>query len=100
MLSKELEKQLAMLAAIPHVADIRQWGLMTGIELVDDVSSQKPFPPSQRIGRKVILEARRRGIILRPLGDVIILMPPLSTTTEELRNLVNVIADSIEAVTQ
>lgn len=100
MLSNELEKHLAMLAELPHVADIRQRGLMTGIELVDDVSSRKPFPSGQRIGKKVILEARKRGIILRPLGDVIILMPPLSTTAEELRNLVNVVADSIDAATR
>jgi len=42
---------------------------------------------------------RKRGVILRPLGDVIILMPPLASTRDELRNLVNVVADSIEAAT-
>ena len=98
-LSRELEKLLSGLAGLPHVADIRQWGLMAGIELAGDVASRKPFPSGRRIGKKVILEARKRGIVLRPLGDVVILMPPLSTTHEELRNLVNAVADSIGAAT-
>ena len=72
---------------------------MVGIELAEDVASRKPFPAGQRIGKTVVLEARRRGIMLRPLGDVIILMPPLSTTRAELRNLVSVVADCIQAAT-
>jgi adenosylmethionine-8-amino-7-oxononanoate aminotransferase len=95
----ELEGHLATLTELPHVADIRQWGLMVGIELVQDVSARKAFPARLRVGRKVILEARKRGVMLRPLGDVVILMPPLSTTHEELQNLVSVVADSIRAAT-
>jgi adenosylmethionine-8-amino-7-oxononanoate aminotransferase len=56
--------------------------------------------PAQRTGKRVILEARKRGIILRPLGDVIVLMPPLSSTEEEIRRLGEVVAASIEAATQ
>jgi adenosylmethionine-8-amino-7-oxononanoate aminotransferase len=97
--SAELENLLSGLTELPHVADIRQWGLMVGIELVHDVSARKAFPAKLRVGKKVILEARKRGVMLRPLGDVIILMPPLSTTREELRNLVSVVADSIRAAT-
>ena len=82
-----------------HVADIRQWGLMVGIELAEDISSRQPYPPGRRIGKQVILEARNRGIILRPLGDVIVLNPPLSTTPAELEWLVNVTIESIRAVT-
>ncbi|MGH7785465.1 MAG: adenosylmethionine--8-amino-7-oxononanoate transaminase [Candidatus Binatia bacterium] len=84
---------------LPHIGDIRQWGLMVGIELVRDRASRTPFQPSERIGGRVIAEARRRGVILRPLGNVIILMPPLSVTAEEIDHLAQVAADSIAAAT-
>jgi adenosylmethionine---8-amino-7-oxononanoate aminotransferase len=99
-LSTELETQLAKLAGMGYVADIRQCGLMAGIELAEDVPFRKPFPAGHRIGKNVVLAARKHGILIRPLGDVIILMPPLSTSHQELRNLVDVIADSIEAATR
>ena len=95
-----LRDLLCPLSELDHVADIRQWGYMVGIELAEDVPSRRPYPPGQRIGKQVILEARKRGILLRPLGDVIVLMPPLSTTDEELKRLVAVTAESIQAVTQ
>ena len=53
----------------------------------------------ERIGHRVILEARRRGVILRPLGNVIVLMPPLSIVPEELDHLTSVVRDAIEAAT-
>jgi adenosylmethionine---8-amino-7-oxononanoate aminotransferase len=93
-----LSVALEPLRGLAHVADIRQWGFMVGIELVEDVASRRPFPAAQRVGKKVIMEARKRGVILRPLGDVVILMPPLSTTDDELRNLVAVVAESIAAL--
>ena len=82
-----------------HVADIRQWGYMVGIELAEDAPSRRAYDPGRRIGKQVILEARKRGVMLRPLGDVIILMPPLSTTEEEMRCLVAAASESIEVVT-
>jgi len=93
------EELLRPLRELEHVADIRQWGYMVGIELAEDVPSRRPYPPGRRIGKQVILEARKRGVLLRPLGDVIVLMPPLSTTDEELRCLVTVTTESIHAVT-
>jgi adenosylmethionine---8-amino-7-oxononanoate aminotransferase len=98
-LAGALKQMLADIRPLPHVADVRQWGLMTGIELAEDVSSRRPFPAKERVGKRVILEARQRGIILRPLGDVIVLMPPLSTTQDELERLVSVVAESIAAAT-
>ena len=94
-----LDEVLRPLQNYPHVADVRQWGLMVGIELVQDVPARRSYPPGERIGKRVTREARKRGIILRPLGDVIVLMPPLSSTEEEIRRLVEVAAESIEAVT-
>jgi adenosylmethionine-8-amino-7-oxononanoate aminotransferase len=84
----------------PHVADVRQWGLMVGIELAEDAPARRAFPVSLRMGKRVCMEARRRGIILRPLGDVIVLMPPLSSTEAELQTLVGVVTESIGAATR
>jgi adenosylmethionine---8-amino-7-oxononanoate aminotransferase len=86
--------------SLPHVSDVRQWGYMVGIELVQDKSSAKNYRPEERIGYKVILEARKRGVMIRPLGDVIILMPPLSISDGELTALLDVVHDSIGAVTE
>jgi adenosylmethionine-8-amino-7-oxononanoate aminotransferase len=61
---------------------------MVGIELVQDKKFKTPYPLKTRMGHRVILEARNQGIILRPLGDVIVLMPPLSISLIELKKLV------------
>ncbi len=79
------------------VGDIRTCGLIAGIELVADPAKKTPFPPERRAGHRVVLEARRRGAILRPLGDTIVLMPPLSITDAELKRLVAIAVDSIRA---
>jgi adenosylmethionine-8-amino-7-oxononanoate aminotransferase len=97
-LAELLSELLSSLRNLPGVSDIRQWGLMVGVELAEDVPLRRPFPPGKRIGKRVILEARKRGIVLRPLGDVIVLMPPLSSTCEEITRLVSVVADSIGCV--
>jgi adenosylmethionine-8-amino-7-oxononanoate aminotransferase len=94
-----LEALLQPMRDLEHVADVRQWGYMVGIELAEDAASHRPYPPYSRIGKQVILEARKRGIMLRPLGDVIVLMPPLSTTDGELRCLVAATSESIQTVT-
>ena len=85
--------------ALPHVSDVRQWGFMVGIEVVEEKNPRKNYAPEERIGHKVILEARKRSVMIRPLGDVIILMPPLSISKDELRLLLDVTFDSIQAVT-
>jgi adenosylmethionine-8-amino-7-oxononanoate aminotransferase len=69
------------------VGDIRQAGLMAGIELVSDRASKASFPPGERVGYHIGLSLRDRGIYLRPLGDVLVLMPPLTSTDAELRHL-------------
>jgi len=85
---------------LSSVGDVRQRGFMTGIELVADKKTKAPFPPQERMGATVILEARKRGVIIRPLGDVIVIMPPLSITEGELEELVAVIYQSIKTVTE
>jgi adenosylmethionine-8-amino-7-oxononanoate aminotransferase len=82
-----LGEALAPLAAHRHVGDIRQAGLMCGIELVADRVTRASFPPGERHGYHLCLALRDRGVFLRPLGDVIVLMPPLSSTDVELQQL-------------
>ncbi|MBI1996353.1 MAG: adenosylmethionine--8-amino-7-oxononanoate transaminase [Deltaproteobacteria bacterium] len=95
-LQKRLNEEFVSLA---HVSDVRQWGFMVGIELVEDQASRKNYPPEKRIGHRVILEARKRSVMIRPLGDIIILMPPLTITDEELAMLLDVVYDCIRNVT-
>jgi adenosylmethionine-8-amino-7-oxononanoate aminotransferase len=90
-----LSRRLAEMAAHPHVGDVRQRGLMVGIELVKDKGTREPFPAALRAGHRVILEARKLGAILRPLGDVIVLMPPLCITLEELEELCRITYEAI-----
>jgi adenosylmethionine-8-amino-7-oxononanoate aminotransferase len=94
-----LEAKIALLgdllgpvAELPVVREVRRCGFMVGIELSD-------FPLSARMGHRVTLEARRRGAIVRPVGEVVVLMPPLAISVGELRRLVGIVGDAIEAAT-
>ncbi len=95
----QLAELLAPLRDHPHVGEVRQRGLMVGIELVAERSSKQNFPPALRMGHRVILEARKRGVMLRPLGDVVVLMPPLSISEGELQTLATVTRQAIDAAT-
>jgi adenosylmethionine-8-amino-7-oxononanoate aminotransferase len=81
---------LEPVAAQPAVREVRRRGFMVGVELVEH-----PLP--MRIGHRVTLEARRRGAIVRPLGDVVVLMPPLSISAAGLTRLVDITAEAIDA---
>lgn len=97
-LSAAMEKSLASLAAHPNVGDIRQKGLMAGIEIVADRPAKERFPSERKIGQRVARKARERGVIIRPLGDVIVLMPPLSSTEKEIEDLVSAAGWAIREV--
>jgi adenosylmethionine-8-amino-7-oxononanoate aminotransferase len=86
--------------SLPHVSDIRQWGFMIGIELVEDKTQRKNYAPEKRVGHRVIQEARKRGVMIRPLGDIIILMPPLTIAQDELKTLLDVVSECIRIVTE
>jgi adenosylmethionine-8-amino-7-oxononanoate aminotransferase len=83
-----------------HVGDVRQAGLMVGIELVADRASKRPFPPERLVGARVADLAVPRGVIMRPLGDVVVLMPPLSMTAAQLDRLLDVTAECIGEATE
>jgi adenosylmethionine-8-amino-7-oxononanoate aminotransferase len=95
-----LREKLADFRDLFHVGDIRQKGLMVGIELVANRETKENFSPEKRIGHQVILEARKRGVIIRPLGDVIVLMPHLGMSLDELDLLCRVTYESIQAITE
>jgi adenosylmethionine-8-amino-7-oxononanoate aminotransferase len=95
-LARRLQDDFLPLA---RISDVRHWGFMAGIELVADKQSRTPYSPKERMGQKVTLEARQRGVIIRPLGDVIVLMPPLTLNDAELKLLLDVVYDSIVTVT-
>jgi adenosylmethionine-8-amino-7-oxononanoate aminotransferase len=95
-----LQELLEPLKALDHVGDVRQRGLMAGIELVEEKGTKKPFPPGQRMGARVCKEAIKSGLIIRPLGDTIVLLPPLSIKETELKRMVRVVERSIRLLTK
>jgi len=95
-----LKEKLSAFKNLSHVGDIRQRGLMVGIELVADRNTREGLPVADRTGHQVILEARKRGIMIRPLGDIIVLMPPLAMSVEELDKLCEATYESIRVVTE
>ena len=94
--AKSLASMLAELRDLPNVGDIRQKGFMVGIELVKDKKTREPFDPRLRVGARICERVRNHGVILRPLGDVVILMPPLAMGVEDLRTIVSAVRDSIQ----
>lgn len=94
-----LAQRLAPLQNHPHVAEVRQKGIMIGIELVQDRGTLTPFPAKRRTGHLVTLAARKRGVILRPLGDVVVLMPAPAMPAEFIERLCDVAIASIDEAT-
>ncbi|MCR9201105.1 MAG: adenosylmethionine--8-amino-7-oxononanoate transaminase [Planctomycetaceae bacterium] len=92
-----ITEKLAPLADHPHVGEIRQKGTMVGIELVKDRDTMQPFDAELRLGHKVTLEARKRGVIIRPLSDVVVLMPAPAMPTSLVAQLCDQTIDAIHA---
>ncbi|HLR80958.1 MAG TPA: adenosylmethionine--8-amino-7-oxononanoate transaminase [Bacillota bacterium] len=97
---KLFEQQLERFTQLPNVGDIRQQGMMIGIELVKDRETKEPFPEEWQVEHEIILEARKNGVIIRQIGAVIILLPPLTIHEDELRTLLNVTYEAIQTVTE
>ena len=95
---RRLSLALRSLDQLDHVGDIRQCGMMVGIELVKDKMSREPYPLTEKKGTLVAMEARNRGMLIRPLGNVVVLMPPLSTPHSVLARMVQILRGSIRKV--
>jgi adenosylmethionine-8-amino-7-oxononanoate aminotransferase len=96
-LGRRLAERLSGISDLPHVAEVRQRGVMVGVELAED-GLEQPFDPALRIGRRVTLAARNRGVIVRPLGDVIVINPPLVMTDAEADSVVQALVESIQEI--
>ncbi|WP_455378804.1 adenosylmethionine--8-amino-7-oxononanoate transaminase [Petrachloros mirabilis] len=95
-----LSRLLHPLRQLRHVGDIRQQGFMAGIELVLNRDGKIPYPLTLRIGHRIAQEARGRGLLIRPLGNILVLMPPLSTDNRTLARMVDILSGSIQTVTE
>jgi adenosylmethionine-8-amino-7-oxononanoate aminotransferase len=85
-----LDRRLAEIAEMPGVSEVRSRGVMVGIDLGD-------HDPELRVGHRVTREARQRGAMIRPLSEVIVLMPPLAISEAELTDLLDICVESITA---
>ncbi|NVK56861.1 MAG: aminotransferase [Alteromonadaceae bacterium] len=88
----------ASLNALEYVGDVRGRGFMMGIEMVKDKESKESFPPDAQIAHKIYQACLKRGAIVRPIGDIIVLSPPLTFSKEELTSLIDTVKVSIEEV--
>ncbi|MCG2813213.1 MAG: aminotransferase class III-fold pyridoxal phosphate-dependent enzyme, partial [Thermodesulfovibrionales bacterium] len=94
-----LEEWFKEISELLHVGDVRNKGLMAGVELVEDKKSRKAYAWEDKMGWKVAYHARDNGVFIRPLGNVIVIMPPLSISIENLRQMLKVIKDAIISAT-
>jgi adenosylmethionine---8-amino-7-oxononanoate aminotransferase len=99
-MAERLAEGLATVAELAHVGDIRQRGMMIGIELVRDRKTKEEYPYAERMGHKVALAARAHQLMLRPLGNVVVLMPPLAIKPQEVDLLVDGVRESIREATE
>lgn len=95
---ERLRRGLAPLRQHRHVGQVRQCGMMAAVELVRCPQRQEAFPAAWELGHRVCLAAMDRGVWIRPLGDVIVLMPPLSVTDAELELLCSALREAVEEV--
>jgi len=96
-LQKQLHEELQSLWVLPHIGDIRQVGLVTGIELVKDWRTREPFALRERAGIRVCEAMAKRGVLTRPVGNVIVLMPPYCTTPAQLQQMVAALGSAVKS---
>ena len=94
--TSQLAKLLRQLSKQSHVAEIRQCGFIAGIELRRE--KNEPYPPAERIGAQVCLAARKHGLLTRPIGDTLVVMPPYCITAAQLKKLVRALSLAIAEV--
>ena len=88
------------LEQLEHVGSVRYKGLMGGVEVVKDKRTKEAYPFDERVGYQITMEARKQGVMLRPLGDVIVLMPPLAVSLEELDLMFTATEKAIRKITE
>jgi adenosylmethionine---8-amino-7-oxononanoate aminotransferase len=93
-----LDEHLARIARLPHVGDVRRCGMIAAVELVQDVATKEPYPWLERRGQRVCDHALTEGVWLRPLGDVIVILPPLAISLDQIDQMMGAIERGIVAV--
>ncbi len=99
-LEKNLSAALQTLWTLPQIGDIRQVGLIAGIELVKDWTTRKPFDLRERAGAKVCEVMTEHGVLTRPIGNVLVLMPPYCTTAEQLERMISAVRRGVAALSE
>jgi adenosylmethionine-8-amino-7-oxononanoate aminotransferase len=94
-LQSTLDRELQSLWSLPNVGDIRQVGLIAGVELVRNWRTRRPFDLRERAGIRVCEALANRGVLTRPIGNVIVLMPPYCTTAAQVRRMVSALSEAI-----
>ena len=99
-LARVMAEAAAPLADHPQVGEVRQTGMILAIEMVKDKASRTPYPWQERRGLRVYRHGLEQGALLRPLGNVVYLMPPYVITPEQIRWVAQVAADGIDVATR
>ncbi|MSU26750.1 MAG: aminotransferase class III-fold pyridoxal phosphate-dependent enzyme [Pedosphaera sp.] len=97
-LEGDLRRELKSLWSLPNVGDVRQVGLAAGVELVRNWRTREPFALAERAGIRVCEAMARRGVLTRPIGSVVVLMPPYCTTAAQVRRMVGALHEAVEEV--
>lgn len=100
LMADYLWKQTHSLRSHPHVAEVRQTGMILAVEMVQKTGGKVPFPPSERRGLVAYRHALSKGVVLRPLGDVLYLMPPYVLTLKEAEKLCEVLCEAVDVATR
>lgn len=98
-LSAMMKTMTAPFIEHPHVAEVRQCGMIVAIELVKNKLTREPFPWQERRGLRVYRHALSKGVLLRPLSNVIYFIPPYVISNEEIAHMTNVAWESIQLAT-
>jgi adenosylmethionine-8-amino-7-oxononanoate aminotransferase len=93
-----LAEHLTRIANLPHVGDVRQRGLIAAVELVRNVAAKEPFPCQERWGNRVCQYAMAEGVWIRPLGNIVVIMPPLAISLDQLDQIAAAVERGIQTL--
>jgi adenosylmethionine---8-amino-7-oxononanoate aminotransferase len=91
-----IAEYLKKISSLDFIGDVRQCGLMAGVEIVKDKKTKKPFDYEKLIGAKLCAVMKPKGALMRPLSDVIVLMPPVAIDLDTLQKLLDIVYDTIQ----
>jgi adenosylmethionine---8-amino-7-oxononanoate aminotransferase len=95
-----IDQYLTRIARLPHVGDVRRCGMIAAVELVQDVATKEPYPWQERRGQRVCDHALREGVWIRPLGNVVVILPPLAISLDEIDRMMGAIERGIGVATR